>query len=543
MSSPSFRGTNAQQTAVVWNGININSQLTGQTDFNAITGQLYDEIAVRHGGASTTFGSGAVGGSVHLTTKIKYGKNKLQNFAQLGYGSYDTYHGLYKSTLSRKRFYIDIGLSYTTSDNDYDYLGTDLQNENGAFTYRNLHLNTGYTIDKASKIQLYHNYFIGDREFAGTLTAVSDDAYKDRTSRTMLEFTNRGIIQSAIRVAHLFEQFNYFPTANNLEINDQGRANTVIAQYEGSYTIDKKRKVQLLAAYNTTTATGTNIITDTRHSGTITGLYTEQLGKRFSYNAQLRREFTKDYPNATLYALGGAYDFIKARRFRPEALTYTTIFNASKNYRVPSFNDTSWQGAGAMGNPDIRPETSYQAELGHRLRWKGISLEATTFYINSSDLIVWRPDDSGVWSPININEARNYGAEVLMNVTRNFGRHIISAHATYAYTIAQDASTKNQLIYVPKHNFKTDVHWSYQKLSATAQFLGTSSVFYTSDNNNTVDGYGIANLGLHYTLLEKGASALTISLQAKNILNTEYQIINARPMPGRNFLIQTQYTF
>src|SRR5690606_21015681 len=31
VSSPSFRGTTASQTVVLWNGININSQTTGQT--------------------------------------------------------------------------------------------------------------------------------------------------------------------------------------------------------------------------------------------------------------------------------------------------------------------------------------------------------------------------------------------------------------------------------------------------------------------------------------------------------------------------------
>ena len=36
VSSPSFRGTNASQTAVIWNGIPINSNLNGQTDFNTI---------------------------------------------------------------------------------------------------------------------------------------------------------------------------------------------------------------------------------------------------------------------------------------------------------------------------------------------------------------------------------------------------------------------------------------------------------------------------------------------------------------------------
>ena len=46
VSSASFRGTNAQQTAVVWNGININSQLTGQTDFNTLIPGNYGDGVV-----------------------------------------------------------------------------------------------------------------------------------------------------------------------------------------------------------------------------------------------------------------------------------------------------------------------------------------------------------------------------------------------------------------------------------------------------------------------------------------------------------------
>ena len=62
VSSASFRGTNAQQTAVVWNGININSQLTGQTDFNTLIPGNYGDVVVRSGGGSVQYGSGAVGG-------------------------------------------------------------------------------------------------------------------------------------------------------------------------------------------------------------------------------------------------------------------------------------------------------------------------------------------------------------------------------------------------------------------------------------------------------------------------------------------------
>src|SRR5690606_6026580 len=45
VSSPSFRGTTASQTAVVWNGININSLSNGQTDFNTINIRGFDHIA------------------------------------------------------------------------------------------------------------------------------------------------------------------------------------------------------------------------------------------------------------------------------------------------------------------------------------------------------------------------------------------------------------------------------------------------------------------------------------------------------------------
>ena len=76
VSSPSFRGTTAQQTAVIWNGININSQLNGQTDFNTITTRDYTSITVRSGGGSSIYGSSAIGGSIHLNNELTF-KNQF----------------------------------------------------------------------------------------------------------------------------------------------------------------------------------------------------------------------------------------------------------------------------------------------------------------------------------------------------------------------------------------------------------------------------------------------------------------------------------
>jgi vitamin B12 transporter len=89
VSSASFRGTNASQTAVVWNGININSQLNGQVDFNTISSSNYSDISIRSGGGSVQYGSGAIGGTVHLSNDLDF-SNHFTNRLRVGYGSFKT---------------------------------------------------------------------------------------------------------------------------------------------------------------------------------------------------------------------------------------------------------------------------------------------------------------------------------------------------------------------------------------------------------------------------------------------------------------------
>ena len=88
-STASFRGTSASNTAVIWNGININSINNGQTGFNTLTVNLIDDIDVRSGGGSIEFGSGAIGGTIHLNDQLSFG-NHLTNQIVSSVGSYNT---------------------------------------------------------------------------------------------------------------------------------------------------------------------------------------------------------------------------------------------------------------------------------------------------------------------------------------------------------------------------------------------------------------------------------------------------------------------
>ena len=214
VSSPSFRGTTAQQTAVIWNGININSQLNGQTDFNTITTRDFNSITVRSGGGSSIYGSSAIGGSIHLNNELTF-KNQFQNELFLSYGSFNTLQSNYKINFSNQKFATQISVSRNSSTNDYDYLGTKNQkNENGQFYNTSMNLSLGYRLNRFHTLKLYSQFFESERHFSGTLGAVSKSKYRDNNYRNLIEWNwFLGKVTSKLKVAFFGEHYDYFENA------------------------------------------------------------------------------------------------------------------------------------------------------------------------------------------------------------------------------------------------------------------------------------------------------------------------------------------
>ncbi len=171
VSSPAFRGTNASHTAVIWNGININSQLNGQVDFNTINPLNYNSVGVRSGGGSVQFGSGAIGGSIHLNNDLDFDKHFDQQVF-IGYGSFETKNANYNQNYGNGRWSSNFGINYDKSDNDYKYLKTNEINRNGEFERLNWNFNAGYVLAEKQVLKLYHQGFIGDRNLSGNLVVL-----------------------------------------------------------------------------------------------------------------------------------------------------------------------------------------------------------------------------------------------------------------------------------------------------------------------------------------------------------------------------------
>lgn len=517
ISSVSFRGTNASQTAVIWNGIPINSVLTGQTEFNTLVPQAYDDVQIRFGGGSVQFGSGAIGGSIHLSNSITF-KNTKQHMIAMSYGSYDAIQSSFKTKYASQNKYIDVGASFIHSDNDFKILKTGNKNENGAFLRFSSFLNTAIKFKKQT-LSFYSNYYYGDKNLAASLTSISKDKYKDVNTRALLQHTfTAEKWKATTRLAHLYEQYAYFPDAES-SLHFTGKAHTYLGSFNFNYKFSKKINLSAFTEINHVNAGGTNFSKANRNTIASVLLWKHKLSNKLTYGVNLRKEFLNTFKNPLLIAFDVNYKLNKK---------LSLLCNASKNYRVPTFNDLYWQQG---GNPNLQPETSYQGEIGSRLRLKNFQMGLNLYLIKSKNLIKWVPQDNGIWQPVNISKTKNFGGELSFNYAKKFrNSQTLDVGLQYSYTKATDLEKNTQLIYVPKHKITSNLAYTYKKTRVLVQVLKNSKVFTTTDNKQTLSGYWLLNMQFYYSILKKHILGFRIN----NILNTYYENVAYRPMPNRN---------
>lgn len=526
VASASFRGTTASQTAVIWNGININSQFTGQTDFNTILTSGYDNIAVRSGGGSVLYGSGAIGGSVHLNNNFRFG-NGLNNRIRLQYGSFDTYYGSLDTEYSSEKISLQLNGSHHRSDNDFPYPNSENNNTNGDFGNTSISGAVAYLLNNSNTLRFYTNYFDGERGFSGTLTASSKSKYEDVNSRNLLEWKNYfGDFTSTLRLAHLQEHYKYFENRENGSYTF-GKARTALAKYDLGYRLNNKMKLTGLLEFHNTSGEGTNIEgSRKRNTGSAGVLFTHNL-QPLRYELSIRSEFSNRYNSPVLFTAGTVYDVTE---------NYKVKLNVSQNYKIPTFNDLFWY---AGGNLNLKPEKSLQAEVGQELQVRDLEFGLTGYLIQINDLLRWVPDASGLWRPVNTESVQNFGLEAIFGWEKSMGDHRLNLNSLYSYTKSRDKNLDKELIYVPKHKSTATMGYSYGNFSMYYQFLYKGSVFTSTDNRYELEGYQISNAGFNFRFGSR--DLLKLGVEVNNLRNTAYQSLPSRPMPGRS--ISSSLTF
>lgn len=528
VSSPSYRGTTAQQTAVIWNGININSQLNGQTDFNTITTRDFNSITVQAGGSSAIYGSSAIGGSIHLNNDLKF--NQLfQNDLQLNYGSFNTLGINYKTAFANEKMSTQISFSRNSSNNDYDYIrkldwkGNQLSNINGEFQNSNLSADFGYKFNENNILKFYSQSSVSDRNLSLITPTDSKTKYINTFNRNLINYNKiYKNLDLNFKIAYLLENYKYFDDIST-NFFTFGNAETLILKSDLLYSVLESLKINAIIDYNRTNGYGSSFGSNIREISSIAFLTKYQLSKKCTIEIAIRKEITNNYESPLLFSIGSLYNFNKF---------YSLKINGSRNFRIPSFNDLYWENG---GNLNLKPENSYQIEVGNVFNYKKNNLSQTFYYIKIDDLIRWIPNNDGNWSPINTNKVNTYGAETILNSSIKLGKENLKINATYAYTVSKNLENNKQLFYVPFNKFNSSIAYSFKKIAINYQFLYNGFVFTRSDNNpkEIIKAYKVSNIAIDYNF--KFLEQFKLGFQVANILNQKYQSVEDRPLPGRNF--------
>ena len=528
VSSPSFRGTTAQQTAFVWNGINVNSIFLGQGDINNLALLTNDEIVVKSGGGSVEYGTAAIGGTVHMNDIIAFNKGfKTSFFAE--YGSFNTINSSLKSSYSNDQFSIKFNGGFSKSNNDYEVEPADYINRNGEYDNQSFNIGAGYRFNENHQIFLQTQQFFSEQHYPIFFESQTKTKYKAETFRSLLSWKmKQEKFKNLLSLAYLSEEFSYFGNIENS--NSTGSLGKIfLLKNDFDFHMSQNLKLNIIGQIQEDEGEGkgNGIGNPKRTSASFAALLKYDLNENWYLEGGAKKEFIENIDVPLLYSIGG--------NFHPNSW-YELKFKGSKNFRAPTFNDLYWQPG---GNIDLQPEMSYQGEITNIFKFQNFKISFTPYYNYIENMIRWLPSSQGLWSPINTNKVEILGIESQIQYSQKFGEHSVGGNVGYSLTRSQNLETGFQLNYVPMHNAFGGFNYAYQSFSVFFQGLFNGRTFPSTDETQAFDPYFVLNGGFNYAFFEH----YQLGFKVNNITDTFYETMDYYPLPMRNYMVNLNINF
>ena len=530
-SSPSFRGTTAQQTAFVWNGININSVFLGQGDINTLSPLSYENVGVKYGGGSVVYGSGAIGGSIHLNNIFDYNKGFSVNlFSE--YSSFATINSLATAKYSDENFSFNFNFNHSQSKNEYEVEEKYYKNRNGAYQNSAFNLGMAYKLSANNEIYWQTQLYDGIQNYALLSEFSTPTKYETQNFRSLLGWKLRNSkFSNEFKLAYLTDDYQYFSNSAKNDSQSGGASEQYILKSDFNYQLTPKSSFNTILEYNYLTSESfkTQRLPANRNQGSIAVLYRNNELKNLFLELGAKKDFVEDFSSPYLFSAGANY---QAKPW------YQIKFNLSKNFRAPSFNDLYWvQG----GNLNLKAETSKQAELSQVIKLKNWKFSVTSYFMDIKNMIRWLPNITGMYEATNTDRVKSWGLESQVGYNYFKNNHHIETQISYSYTQSTDQKLKKQLPYVPFHNLNGYFSYHYKKYQFFAQGIWNGKIFSDSEESEklALESFAIINGGISVEILR----GTKIGFKVNNITDKVYRTVYGYYMPKRNFAINLNLNF
>ncbi|MGZ3883762.1 MAG: TonB-dependent receptor plug domain-containing protein [Bacteroidia bacterium] len=544
ISTSSFRGGNASQTAILWNGLNIQNPMLGLNDLSQLPGLVFDDVTLDYGGSSALWGSGAVGGSINLSNKPLFNRG-FRTSASIGLGSFGTKKLNSQVHFSNGKISSSTKVYLISSENNFTYLDTTVRiMKHANYEQKGVIQEVSIPFLKYNTITARGWYHRGFRNYTATPgTAASRASQDDENTKVMLDWTRqKGLFIPAVKLAYFRDRLDYTDSTSNTF--SKSTTQTFIGEAEAFYQLNGHHKLYTGLNFTSYQANTNNYIPQKREldkTAFMLGYSNYFFDNKFNSNINLRQEISNTFVIPVTGSMGISYRLLKAVYLKA---------NAARVYRQPTLNDLYWP----TGNPSLKAESGYTWEGGAAVKFPMgkfiLETELTYFNRRIQNWINWVPGPNGTTTPKNILEVYSRGIESSSAISYFYNKLKVRLGLNTSYVLstsvrsalANDEALNKQLIYTPRYNYGGQLSLSYQNLSLLYFHNYVGYRFSSSDNSAWLMPYQVANLKFAY-LFAMPSVNLSTAFHINNLFNASYYIVALRPMPLRNYEISLTITY
>lgn len=545
LATLSVRGMGAQHTAIMWNGVNLQSTMNGVIDLNLLPSFFIDQAILETGANTSANGSGAVAGAVHLSNKPV---QKKIVFGDMQYGSFgNRAAGLGISFYKGKFIFVTRGY-YRQANNDFEFRnyfkpGNPLERiENSKFLQQGVMQEISYKINRQHQVYMNAWSMQTDRQLPPAMGAVANNHERqyDASIKTILRHEGQLSDKLSVtnRLAYLREQIDYY---NDLYKTSLSHAVSMMAESEYRLKLPRNLDLTGLVNYNHQQAITDGF--DQVRSRVLTALWL-RLGWK-----SVNEVYKFSIGNRQTWLNGGLVP--SSPDFNMDIRLVKSLHikgNAAYSYRVPSLNDLYWQQG---GNLKLKPEQGVKSELSLDYNNGIVKVAATAFYQRLDNWIMWQPSASvSYWSAMNARQVESKGIELAGEYQQQWGHHHLVVAARYQFVRSintkVDSTNENnlgkQLFYTPLHTGLVRVTYGYKsfRIFMLGNYTGMRYLTGNNDPDYVLDGYVLFNTGLVYDFRYRAHMA-SLQFSVSNIGNKAYQVVENRPMPLRNYQLTLKF--
>lgn len=560
LSTLSFRGSSGAQTLVLWEGIPIQNSMNGATDVSLFQAGIFEKIDIEYDGNSSLYGSGNVGGALHLQS-IFSNDNTTKIHSGIHVGSFGNISTYAKSFINNRNNSYYIKGFYQQGKNDFPYSYLSEKNrlsnaESSSYSILAGWENNSIFLNKKNKKNISGiNFHVWLQQNS---RGIPPAFFEPISSKLQDEFS----LRNQFKFTHSFSsnQTVYIHSSWLYDIHEFSDSIAYYTQkihthqFYTEFGIKNQKQIQvknwkvdylffLPFQYN---ELKNNVVSNVYHrqmsgiAGTMQASYKHQLF--FQINA--RKEFSSDYTVPWLYGVKTAYHLPSISLINLQH-RINAFFSYQNSFRAPLLHEL-YQFPG--GNPNLKPEYGTNLEFGikslHFTNDFRYQLESQIVYFNRDvkDWIYWL--GATIWTPYNIAEVNSKGWDIQVKNTFEIAPETyIYFHLDHSYVlsmtqksfIANNNSIGKQIPYSPRYQTKGNIGFSMKDWIWNWNVGYTGYVFTNLDESLYLEPYFLSNTSLQFPIFSRKKYKLYSSIQVNNLFDTEYYTIQYRPMPGRNF--------